>query len=222
MQVVWYACEKTIMIIGILDYGAGNLKNVCRAITHLGFSYQLVSNEKDILSVDKLIIPGVGAFKLAMEQIHVMNIFTPIQKLAQRETPILGICLGMQLLFEKSTEFGTTEGLGLLNGVVDKIPSRGLDGKKLKVPHIGWNELKLNNSEQLIIRDVESDESFYFVHSYRANKMQQEDIIAYSLYDGLILPAIVGSKNIYGCQFHPEKSGDNGLKLLKNFLELIK
>lgn len=210
------------MIIGILDYGAGNLKNVCRAITHLGFSYQLVSNEKDILSVDKLIIPGVGAFKLAMEQIHVMNIFTPIQKLAQRETPILGICLGMQLLFEKSTEFGTTEGLGLLNGVVDKIPSRGLDGKKLKVPHIGWNELKLNNSEQLIIRDVESDESFYFVHSYRANKMQQEDIIAYSLYDGLILPAIVGSKNIYGCQFHPEKSGDNGLKLLKNFLELIK
>lgn len=210
------------MTIGILDYGAGNLKNVCRAIEHLGYEYQLVSKENQLLLVDKLIIPGVGAFKVAMEQINKMKLAMPIKQLAERGTPILGICLGMQLLFEKSSEFGMTGGLGLINGVIDEIPSIGNSGLSLKVPHIGWNELKSCDSNHIIIRGIQEDDAFYYVHSYKAIVTNEKNLIAYSTYDGLVLPGIVCNKNIYGFQFHPEKSGKNGLKLLKNFLELNK
>lgn len=206
------------MKIGVLDYGAGNLKNVCRAITHLNFDYQLVSNEKDVLSVDKLVIPGVGAYKVAMEQLNEKKLIEPIKKIANQGVPILGICLGMQLLFEESFEFGITQGLCLLNGKVDKIPTKGISGKKLKVPHIGWNELILNNSESSIIKGIQNSEPFYFVHSFRVVDFDESVLVGHCLYDGLQLPGIVKRDNIYGCQFHPEKSGINGLKVLKNFL----
>ena len=121
------------MVVGVLDYGSGNLRNVCRAIEHLGFKYSIVTTPADTLKVHKLMIPGVGAFKVAMEQLNKMNMVEPIKEFANNGTPVMGICLGMQLLFEKSSEFGTTAGLGLLSGSVNLIPSFGLDGD-LKSP----------------------------------------------------------------------------------------
>ncbi len=206
------------MIIGVLDYGAGNLKNVCRAIEHLGYGYKLVSSAAEVLSVEKLIIPGVGAFKVAMEQLHTLNLVEPIKQLAQRGIPILGICLGMQLLFERSTEFALTEGLGLLKGSVELLPSVGLSEEKLKVPHIGWNELVVDISDAPIAKGVGLDDAVYYVHSYRAIGFEQSDLIAHSLYDGLLIPGIVQKGNILGCQFHPEKSGELGLNIFNNFL----
>lgn len=210
------------MKVGILDYGAGNLKNVCRAVEYLGYSYQLVSSEKEVLSVDKIIIPGVGAFKVAMDQLTKMGLVETIKTLADRKVPILGICLGMQILFEESSEFGATRGLGLLQGKVSKIPSTGASGSRLKVPHIGWNELILDNPALSLTREIQTGDPFYFVHSYRASGYITSDLIGHCMYDGHILPAIVGHDNVYGCQFHPEKSGRLGLKILLNFLREMK
>ena len=206
------------MIIGVLDYGAGNLKNVCRALEHLGYKYSLVSTNADVHTVDKLIIPGVGAYKVAMDQLKKLDLIESIKDIAKEGTPVMGICLGMQLLFEKSSEFGITKGLGLLSGSINLIPSVGFYGHKLKVPHIGWNELVIDDKNCEIINNVQTDDAVYFVHSYRAEGYQDSNLIAHCVYDGLILPAIVQENNIIGCQFHPEKSGELGLKILNNFL----
>ncbi len=210
------------MIIAVLDYGAGNLKNVCRAIEHLGYDYKLVSSATELLAVDKLVIPGVGAFKVAMEQLHSLNLVEPIKQMAQQGVPILGICLGMQLLFERSSEFGLSEGLGLLKGSVELLPSVGLSGEKLKVPHIGWNELTVDVAGALIAEGVEVDDAVYYVHSYRVVDYEHSDLIAHSLYDGLLIPGIVRKGNVIGCQFHPEKSAELGLNIFNNFLRTNK
>lgn len=210
------------MNIGVLDYGAGNLKNVCRAIEHLGFKYSLVSSEEDVLSIDKLVIPGVGAFKVAMEQLASLELIEPIKLLAERNVPIMGICLGMQLLFESSTEFGESEGLGLIKGSINSIPSTGLSGNVVKVPHIGWNELIIDNKKCKIVKGVGFDDAVYFVHSFIAKCTDSDDLKAHCINDGLILPAIVQRGNVFGCQFHPEKSGEVGLNIFKNFLMLVK
>jgi len=207
------------MNIGVLNYGAGNLKNICRAIEHLGFQYSLVSSANEINTVDKLIIPGVGAFKVAMEQLLKLNLIDSIKQLSLTGTPIMGVCLGMQLLFEKSSEFGMTNGLGLLEGDVNLIPSVGSDGKKLKVPHIGWNELTIDNDDCKIIEGLKKNDAVYFVHSYRVENYNPLDLVAHSIYDGWVLPAIVQKNNIIGCQFHPEKSGTVGLNILNIFLK---
>ncbi len=206
------------MNIGVLDYGAGNLRNVCRAIEHLGYRYTLVSNTSQIADVDKLIIPGVGAFKIAMEQLASLDMIAAIDEFASRKMPILGICLGMQLLFEESFEFGLTKGLGLIPGCVNKIPSEDVLGNSMKVPHIGWNELVVDSVRNNMISSVEKGSAVYFVHSYRAEGVAEEHMIAHCVYGGLKLPAIVGRDHIVGCQFHPEKSGRIGLSILNNFL----
>lgn len=209
------------MIIGVLDYGAGNLKNVCRAITHLGYDFRLVTNAKELNELDKLIIPGVGAFKVAMKQLHDKQLVEPIRELAAKGMPIFGVCLGMQLLFEQSSEFGHTEGLALFKGHIDRIPSNGVSGAPLKVPHIGWNELYLDNAEALVVKGIQPDDAVYFVHSYQAKGYDQEELVAHCLYDGVVLPAIVQKNNVIGCQFHPEKSGEVGLGIFRNFLSNI-
>ena len=206
------------MKVGILDYGAGNLKNVCRAIEHLGYSYRLVSSGSDVFDIDKLIIPGVGAFKVAMEQLTKLGLIEAIRQIAEKGIPIMGICLGMQLLFEKSSEFGYTKGLGLIKGEINLIPSVGLNGHMLKVPHIGWNELIIDSADFKIVEDVETGDAVYFVHSYCVEGFEQANLIAHCDYDGLLLPSIVQRKNVLGCQFHPEKSGELGLKIFENFL----
>ncbi|MCW8877882.1 MAG: imidazole glycerol phosphate synthase subunit HisH [Kangiellaceae bacterium] len=208
------------MKIGILDYGAGNLKNVCRAIEHLEHSYCLVSDPESIEVVDKLIVPGVGAFKVAMEQIEKLGVVESLRSFAEKDKPVLGICLGMQLLFESSSEFGETKGLGLLEGNVELIPSEGENGLKHKVPHIGWNELVVGELQSPLVKDLRIEDAVYFVHSYRANNYKTENLVAHCDYDGLIIPAIVQKNRVFGCQFHPEKSGPIGLNILNSFLRM--
>jgi glutamine amidotransferase len=207
------------MNIGVLDYGAGNLKNVCRAVKFLGYNYQLVSSPQDVLKVDKLIIPGVGAFKVAMKQLEDLSIIPTIQELAESNTPILGICLGMQLLFEHSHEFGLTQGLALLEGSINLIPENDDFGQR-KVPHNGWNELIIDQNEDKIVRGITSNDAVYFIHSYQAELINSKCLVAHCQYNNLTIPAIVQHNNIIGCQFHPEKSGPIGLKILNNFLNL--
>lgn len=208
------------MTIGVLDYGAGNLKNVCRAIDHLGFNYQLVSSPAELTQIDKLILPGVGAFKVAMEQLEQQNLITSIQALAKNNIPILGICLGMQLLFESSEEFGFSAGLGLIEGKIKKIPNKTINDHKLKIPHTGWNGLTINEKAQHIslTSSIENNDAVYFIHSYRLVDYNEDIIIAHSEYGDHKIPAIINKENLFGCQFHPEKSGKVGLAILKDFL----
>ncbi len=207
------------MNIGVLDYGAGNLKNVCRAIEHLGYRYKLLSSVDDFQNVDKLVIPGVGAYKVAMDQLIELGLIESIKLLSEKGVPILGICLGMQLLFEESSEYGRTQGLGLLRGHVDSIPLVSEGGERIKVPHIGWNELIIDNLGNDIVEGICPDDAVYFVHSFKANVFDKEDLIAHCVYGDQLLPSVVNKKNIFGCQFHPEKSGGIGLKIFNNFLK---
>lgn len=206
--------------VAVLDYGAGNLKNVCRALKHLGAEYLLVTNPADLDKFSKLIIPGVGAFKVAMDQLHEQGMVEPLREFARSGKQVMGICLGMQMLFETSHENGETEGLGLLDGTVERIPELGTNGNKHKVPHIGWNEISPQTpSTYQGLLERENNPPVYFVHSYMANLKSDSDLIASCQYDGVVIPAIVGHSNILGCQFHPEKSGRIGLELLSLFLE---
>lgn len=203
------------MLIGIVDYGAGNIRNICTVLEYLHYDFFLVQSRDDFFKVDTLIIPGVGAFTAAMKKLSELNFLESIQQFAQTGKKILGICLGMQLLFDKSYEFTETQGLGLLQGTVRQIPEKGTDGKKHKIPHMGWN--------QLIPREIPCDffyeqDSVYFVHSFMVEPELQTDILAYSDYNGIHIPALIRRENIWGCQFHPEKSAGAGLSLLKKIL----
>lgn len=207
-------------LVGILDYGAGNLKNVCRAIEHLGGEYELITNPAELDSCSKLIIPGVGAFKAAMDSLAQAGFVEPVKAYAASGKPVLGICLGMQMLFDKSYEFCETDGLGLIPGLVNLIPAVGANGVSHKIPHIGWNELKYKNEQEPLLKGVPENSAVYFVHSYMASPDNDLNLVAYSNYDELKITAIVRHKNVCGCQFHPEKSGTVGLKMLSNFLDL--
>lgn len=207
------------MLIGLLDYGAGNLKNVCRALDHLGHSYILMTEKTQFNLVDKLVIPGVGAFAVAMAKLAERGFIEPILDFAQTGKSILGICLGMQLFFEKSYEFGETPGLGLLKGSVVAIPTSNSEGQAHKIPHMGWNELIPNKK----VEDkalFQPKDSFYFVHSFMAQPDDEKEVVAHCDYYGIKIPALVRRNNIIGCQFHPEKSGPKGLALFQKMLEL--
>ncbi|MBE6068036.1 MAG: imidazole glycerol phosphate synthase subunit HisH [Clostridium lundense] len=200
-------------MIAIVDYGMGNLKSVQKALTFLNID-SFISSKKDEISRSKgIIIPGVGAFPDAMENIKKDGLDLLIKEEAKKGKPILGICLGMQLLFEESEEICNTKGLGFLKGKVVEIQG------DVKVPHMGWNNLKFQE-ESLLLKGVKEGSFAYFVHSYYA-KLGEEGILnAYTEY-GVSIPAIVSKDNIFGIQFHPEKSGEAGMKILKNFGELI-
>ncbi|SMF37129.1 glutamine amidotransferase [Alteromonadaceae bacterium Bs31] len=206
------------MEIAVLDYGAGNLRNVCRAIEHLGYQHCLVRTAGDLKTIDKLIIPGVGAFKVAMKQLKERGLVEAIQEYAQQSKPLLGICLGMQLLFDRSSELGETEGLGLIRGSVEVIPDTDVEGGAMKVPHIGWNELEFDLPAAEVIQQIRELSPVYFVHSYRAVDVSYENLVAHCVYGGETIPAIVQKGSVVGCQFHPEKSGYVGLRILSGFL----
>lgn len=199
-------------MIAIIDYGAGNIFSVKNALDHLDADSRLTADPEMLRCADGLILPGVGAFPWAARKLDASGLTGVIKEQAQKK-PLLGICLGMQLLFEKSFEFEECEGLGLVKGYVDRIPE-----DDLIIPHMGWNKLEYTQSCPLF-EGLGDDEYVYFVHSYKAF-CPDEALFAYSEY-GSRVPAVVGDgKHVFGCQFHPEKSGRTGLRILENFVRM--
>ena len=200
-------------MIAIIDYDAGNLKSVEKALRYLGEETLVTRDREEILNADKVILPGVGSFGDAMEKLNNYNLVDTIKTVADRNIPFLGICLGLQLLFERSEETPGVEGLGILTGEILKIPDKGL-----KIPHIGWNSLNLVNNGRLF-KDIPEESYVYFVHSYYL-KAEQEEIVKATTDYATCIHASVEKGNVFACQFHPEKSGEIGLKILKNFAEI--
>ena len=201
-------------MIAIVDYGVGNLSSIDNALKKLGFESVITADPNEIERAQGVILPGVGAFKDAMESLRQMELDKFIIELADKGKPILGICLGMQVLYEKSYEDGAWEGLGILKGDVVKFES-----DTLKIPHMGWNNLIINKQDG-IVKYIRAGEYVYFVHSYYASP-GEDHVVAYCDY-GVEFPAMVAKGNVYGIQFHPEKSGKTGLNILKAFGEMIK
>lgn len=201
-------------MIAIVDYDAGNIKSVEKALHFLGREALVTGDSEEILRADKVILPGVGAFGDAMDTIRGRELDKVLRKVAENGTPFLGICLGLQLLFERSDEAPGAEGLGILKGEILRIPEK----EGLKIPHMGWNSLHLENNGRLF-RGIEENAYVYFVHSYYL-KAGDESIVKASTEYGVHIHASVEKDNVFACQFHPEKSSDVGLHILKNFVEL--
>ncbi len=198
----------------IIDYDAGNLKSVEKALVALG-DHPVITRDKDVLlQADRVILPGVGAFADAMEKLRQYQLCDVIHEIVEQGTPFLGICLGLQLLFEKSEEGEGVEGLSLLPGEIIRIP----DKLGIKVPHMGWNSLSISSQSRLF-QGIEEGSYVYFVHSYYCRAAREDDVAACTEY-GVHIHAAVERKNLFACQFHPEKSGDVGLKILSNFLKM--
>lgn len=208
----------------LMDYGAGNLLSVARAFRHLGADVVLADNPASAKSSDRMVLPGVGAFGACLEAMRQKGLDEPVLRHIEADRPFLGICVGMQLLFEGSDEFGVGAGLGVLPGWVRIIPSRDADGRARKIPHIGWNGLVPSSDGQVwsegLLKGLHAGESVYFVHSFAAQSVHAEHRLAECEYEGLRLQAAVRRGNLFGCQFHPEKSGPVGLRILNNFLNL--
>ena len=203
-------------MIAIIDYNMGNLASVKNAFAKLGEETVVESNPEKFQHYDKLILPGVGAFGDAMEHLKERNMIEAIKKFAQSGKSILGICLGMQLLFESSQEFGEHEGLGLIKGNVVKFDNEKFE-EPLKVPHMGWN--RMFTKEHPLFEGLDDEHYLYFVHTYHVTCKDTEDIIGETYY-GYKFTSAVAHNNIMGIQPHPEKSHKNGLKILKNFINL--
>lgn len=201
-------------MIAIVDYDAGNLKSVEKALKFLGQESVITRDRKEILNADKVILPGVGAFGGAMEHLKKYELDKVIREVTENKIPFLGICLGLQLLFEGSEESSGVEGLHILDGEIVKIPK----ASGLKIPHIGWNSLKLQNQGRLF-EGIAEDAFVYFVHSYYL-KAREENIVKAVTDYGVNIHASVEKENVFACQFHPEKSGSVGLKILENFAKI--
>ena len=200
-------------MIAIIDYGAGNIFSVKNALDYLGLESALVKDEKSVREADAVILPGVGAFPAAMEMLEKSGLIGTIKEEAAKK-PFLGICLGMQLIFSKGYEFEECDGLGLIPGDVRKI-----DAPALIIPHMGWNKLEKQNDCPLL-ENIGDDEYVYFVHSYKA-QCEDKYIAAWSEYGGKVPALVYDGKYVFGAQFHPEKSGETGLKILRSFGNLI-
>ncbi len=201
-------------MIAIIDYDAGNIKSVEKAMQLLGQEVAITRDLETILSAEKVILPGVGAFGDAMGKLRKYGLDQVIYKVVEKGTPLLGICLGLQLLFERSDETPGVEGLGILKGEILRIP----DCPGLKIPHMGWNSLEFPKQGRLFKR-VPQESYVYFVHSYYLKAADESIVTATTEYSTLI-HASVEQGNVFACQFHPEKSSDAGIQILKNFVEL--
>ncbi len=201
-------------MVAIIDYDAGNIRSVEKAVISLGYKAVLTRDADTILAADHVILPGVGAFGDAMDKLSSYGLVDVIRTVADRGIPFLGICLGLQLMFENSEEAPGVEGLGLLKGSILRIPEK--DG--LKIPHIGWNSLRYPSKGKLFA-DIQEDSYVYFVHSYYLQAQEPEIVKAVTEY-GVEIHASVEKDNLFACQFHPEKSSNVGMKILQNFLEI--
>jgi glutamine amidotransferase len=203
-------------MIAIIDYDAGNLKSVEKALEYLGARCVITRDPKEILSADQVILPGVGAFGDAMQKLHQYELVDVIREVADQNIPLLGICLGLQLLFESSEESPGVEGLGLCKGRILRIP----ENPGLKIPHMGWNSLTYDHPGRLFT-GIPEHSYVYFVHSYYLQAEQPEIVKASTFYSTQI-HASVEAGNVFACQFHPEKSGETGLEILRNFVKISK
>lgn len=201
-------------MIAIIDYDAGNIKSVEKALVSLGVEVITTRDPKIIMSADKVVLPGVGSFGNAMEKIEHYQLGDVIKKVIEKGTPFLGICLGLQLLFERSEETKGVNGLGILKGEILKIPEK----QGHKVPHMGWNSLNFPKSS-ILFEGIKEDAYVYFVHSYYL-RATNEEIVASTTDYNVSIHSSIAKDNIYGCQFHPEKSSEIGLKILENFILL--
>jgi imidazole glycerol-phosphate synthase subunit HisH len=208
--------------VTVIDYGVGNLLSVQRGLEHCGARVTLTADPGQILAAKRVVLPGVGAFGNAMQALERLGLVAVVRDIAHRQTPLLGICLGMQLLLDESEEFGITAGLGLIPGRVIPVPTQTLTGEIQKKPHIGWSALHPSNAPKewngTLLQDNGPGEAAYFVHSFMAVPTDPAYRIADCVYGGHLVPAAIGRDQITGCQFHPEKSGEVGLKILRRFL----
>ena len=203
-------------MIAIIDYGAGNIRSVDKALKHIGCDAVITRDTETILKADGAVLPGVGSFGDTMDTMTSYGIKDTVVKYTESGKPFLGICLGLQLLFPESEESPNARGLGIFDGVISKIPSGG----GLKIPHIGWNSLKIKENSRLF-KGISGNPYVYFVHSYFLNAADKSIVSAQTQY-GVTIDAAVEKENIFATQFHPEKSGETGLKILKNFADIVK
>ncbi len=209
--------------VTIVDYGVGNLLSVRGALEYCGAEAQFSSSPKAIESADRLLLPGVGAFADSMADMRDCNLVEPVLGFAEAGRPLLGICLGMQMLMEESEEFGRHEGLGLVKGRVVPIPPNGADGKPHRIPHVGWSELSPSHPggwDGTLLKDLCTGDSVYFVHSFMALPERPHDRLGDCDYHGQKICSVVRRDNVIGCQIHPEKSGEVGIQILRNFIAL--
>jgi imidazole glycerol-phosphate synthase subunit HisH len=200
----------------VIDYKLGNIASVINMIRKVGGKATVASSKEEILSASKLILPGVGSFDHGIEQLHSLDFFSAIQEKSNSDTPLLGICLGMQLLANKSEE-GNSQGLGLINAEFKRFSFESTD--KFRIPHVGWNTIDIIKSNPLLCQDINQEQRFYFTHSYHAVCANEESILANTNY-GHNFPCVYHNGNTYGVQFHPEKSHKFGMTIIKNFLDI--
>jgi imidazole glycerol-phosphate synthase subunit HisH len=208
------------MKIAIVDYDIGNVRSILSAFENQGADVLLTRNKEEILESDGLVLPGVGAFPYGMKSLDSYGLIDVIKEYVVSDKPFMGICLGMQMLFEGSEEFGEVMGLGLIPGKVVKLPTK--DDQNEKLPHISWNELNSGSIQwtDTILEDIEEGSDMYFVHSFVAQPKDNDNILSTTEYSSYQFCSSVKKGNIYGCQFHPEKSGKLGLKIIKNFIRI--
>lgn len=219
---------RKILDVAIIDYNISNMFSVQSACNHVGLVSEITNDRDKILSARSAILPGVGAFKRAMNHLYDLILIPVINEFISSGKPFMGICLGFQLLFTRSMEFGIKNGLNNIPGVVKKFPTQNRDEEKIKVPHIGWNQLEINstaidgNWSVSPFDDIKNNEYMYFVHSFYVETNKNEFVLSYTNYQGLKFCSSVYYKNIFACQFHPEKSAREGLKIYRNLYNTIK
>ena len=205
-------------MIAIIDYDAGNIKSVEKAFDYLGAETIVTRDPKEIIKADRVVLPGVGAFGDAMKRLNEYGLVAPIKEVVANETPFLGICLGQQLLFDSSDESEGVSGLGILRGKIVSIPEKDKEGNAYKIPQIGWNSLSFPRKGRLY-KDIPEGAYVYFVHSYYLNA-DDKDIVTATTQYSVTIEASVECRNVFACQFHPEKSAEVGMQILKNFIEV--
>lgn len=206
-------------MIAIINYGVGNLFSISHSFEYLGFESIITDDKTVINNASHIVLPGVGAFGDAIDKLRATGLIPTLNECVNKGTPFLGVCLGMQLLFEKSYEYGAHLGLGYLKGEICSMqPDLQEMQSDLKVPHMGWNALQLKDRSNLLMKNTTEGEHVYFVHSFYAKNC--EDSLISTVEYGIEIPAVVAKENVFGCQFHPEKSGESGLNILKAFSQI--